>query len=119
MRLDHIASSAVEHLFGRLLRRVLIFAALALFVLIAVYQGSVAGILALQVEYGAIYAHLIFAAGYAALAGVALVTLWIMGRKPAAKAASALSQPREMQIAMLVEAVMLGYALARKGDRAR
>jgi hypothetical protein len=32
-------------------------------------------------------------------------------------ALSALSSQRDMQITMLIEAVMLGYALARKGGR--
>ena len=119
MQLDQIASATLEHLFGRLLRRVLAAAALAIFAIVAVYQGSVAGTVALQAQYGAITAHLILCVVYAALALAALIAFWIMGRKPAAVRTPALMQPRDMQIAMLVEAVMLGYSLARKGDRTR
>jgi hypothetical protein len=118
MRIDHIAGMAVEQLFGRLLRRALVAAAMAIFVVVAVYQGSVAVILALQVHYGALNAHLILCAAYAVLALLAWLVFWLMGRKPAESTTPALAQPREMQMAMLVEAVMLGYALARKGDRA-
>ena len=119
MQIDQIASLAIGHLVGRLLRRVLVAAALAIFAIVAVYQGSVAGTLALQAQYGAIVAHLILCAIYAVLALAALTAFLVMGRKPAAARAPALMQPREMQVAMLVEAVMLGYAMARKGDRAR
>ena len=119
MRIDHIAGMAVEHLFGRLLRRALAALAIAIFALIALYQGSVAATLALQAEFGAIYAHLILFGVYLALAIIAFIVFWAMGRNSGDSTAPALSgQPREMQIAMLVEAVVLGYALAKKGDRA-
>jgi hypothetical protein len=39
--------------------------------------------------------------------------------KTTSTGAPALSTQRDMRIAMLVEAVMLGYALARKGARTR
>jgi hypothetical protein len=119
MRIDHIATMAVEHLLGRLFRRMLAAAALAIFAIVAIYQGSVAATLALQTHYGAVNAHLILCAAYVVLALIAWLTFWLVGRKPAVTKAPALSQPREMQLAMLVEAVMLGYTLARKNDRAR
>jgi hypothetical protein len=54
---------------------------------------------------------------YAGLALIALAIFWAIGRNSTNPAPAALTPPREMQLAMLVEAVMLGYSLARKGDR--
>lgn len=119
MRLDHIAGMAVEHLLGRLLRRALVAVALAVAAIVAIYQGGVAGTLALQAEYGATNAHLIVGASFVALAVIFLAIFLAMRGKSSKVAAPALSQQRELQLAMLVEAVMLGYALARKSDRAR
>jgi hypothetical protein len=118
MRIDQIANMAVERLLGRLLRRMLAAALLAVFAIVAIYQGSVAATLALQAHYGALNAHLLLCAAYVVLALIAWFAFWLMGRKPASTKTPALSQPREMQLAMLVEAVMLGYALARKNGRA-
>lgn len=120
MQLDHIAGAAFEHLFGRLLRRALLLCVLALLALIAIYHFTVAGTLALEAQYGMLYARLIIAGIYAALAFIAVIVWWATRAKAAKAGTPALAAPREMQIAMLVEAVMLGYSLAaRKGERAR
>jgi len=119
MRLDHLATAAIDQVLGRLVRRLLVVIAAAILAIVAIYQGSVAGTIWLEVRYGAVHAHAIICAIYAGLALIALIAFWAMGRKPSSSATPALSQPREMQLAMLVEAVMLGYALSRKGDRAR
>ena len=118
MRLDHLAAAAIDHVLGLLLRRALFALAIATFAIVAIYQGTVAGTLALEMQYGEMIAHLIVAATYAPVALIAFAILWAMGRKSASASAPALSGQREMQLAMLVEAAMLGYALARKGDRA-
>jgi len=88
--------------------------------IVAVYHFSVAGILALTAEYGPLQARLIIAAIYAAIALFTLAIFWLTRRKIRTVASTPiLDSPREMRIAMLVEAVMLGYALAaRKGERA-
>lgn len=119
MQLDQIAATAMSHLMGRLMRRAVAAAIMALFIITAIYQFTVAGTLALEIQHGALNAHLIVAGIYVALALLAFAAFWAMRAKPAADGMPALSQPREMQLIMLVEAVMLGYALARKGDRAR
>lgn len=122
MRLSHITEFAINHLFGRLLRRAIGAALLALFTLIAVYHFTVAGMLALEAEYGVLHARLIAATAYTAAALIVLIVLWMTRTKPLIQdqAAGALMSPRNMHIAMLVEAVMLGYSLARKsGDRVR
>jgi hypothetical protein len=120
MRLSHVTELAIKHLFGRLGRRALGATLLVLFTLVAVYYFTVAGTQALEAEYGLLPARLIVAAIYTAAAVIALIVLWATRRKSLIKeqTAEALMSPRNAQIAMLIEAAMLGYALARKsGDR--
>lgn len=122
MRLNDIPEFAIHLLFGRLLHRAIGGALLALFALIAVYHFTIAGTLALDAEVGPLYARLIVAAIYTAAALVALIVLWATRTKPPItdETAAALASPRNTQIVMLIEAVMLGYSLARKsGDRVR
>jgi hypothetical protein len=120
MRLDQIASVAADHLLGRLIRRALIAALGAIFVLVAIYHLTVAGTLALAAQFGEVEAQLIVGGIYAVGAIATAIILWAMRVKP-----SAISAPvprdntREMQLVMLVEAVMLGYSLARKREPAR
>ena len=118
MQLNHLAMAAVDHVFGRLLRRSLFALAISAFAAVVIYQGTVAGTLALQVHYGEMTAHLIVTAVYAALTLIGFVIFWATGTKSASASTPALSVPREIQLAMLVEAAMLGYSLAKKGERA-
>lgn len=118
MRLDQLATAALDHVFGRLLRRALLAILIAALAVTAIYQFTAAATLALQDQYGALQAPLIIGAIYATLALIVLAVLWAMRAKSASASAPVLTGQREMQMAMLVEAVMLGYALARKGDRA-
>ena len=120
MRLSHITEFVVHHLFSRLKRRAIGTALLVLFALIAVYQLTIAGTLELEAEYGILYARLIVAAIYLAAALSALIVLWATRTMPPIKAQNADAQmsQRDMQIAVLIEAALLGYAMARKsGDR--
>lgn len=122
MRLDDIAGLTMQHLFGRLLRRAAGMVLLTVFAVVAFYYLSAAGTVALSAEFGLIQAYLIMAAAYAAAAAIAIVVLWATRNKPpeSGTTAGALASPRNMQIAMLIEAVMLGYSLARKsGNRIR
>ncbi|MBS0245187.1 MAG: phage holin family protein [Proteobacteria bacterium] len=117
MRLTDVAQSTVSHIVGRLIRRAALFAALGLLAIVTLYYASAAGTVALALEYGPIYAYLIMAGIYALAAIVVVIALLATRPKalpPQDKIAGALSSPRNMQIAMLVEAVMLGYTLARK-----
>ena len=122
MRLNDVPEFAINLLFGRLLRRAIGAALLALFALIAVYYFTVAGTLALEAEFSVLNARLIVAAIYTAAALVVLIVLWATRTKPLItdETAAALASPRNAQMMMLIEAVMLGYSLARKpGDRVR
>lgn len=121
MRLNDITDLTFNILFGRLLRRALGAALLGSFAIVALYYASNAGTLALTDKFGVLYAYLIMAAIYAAFALTVLTVLWATRAKPviAEKPEGALTSPRNMQIAMLIEAVMLGYSMARKtGSRA-
>jgi hypothetical protein len=119
MQLNDITSMTFETLFGRLLRRALGAALLAAFAVVALYYASGAGTLALTDKFGLLYAYMIMAAIYAVAALIVLTVLLSTRSRKAITAkpegvAGVLSEPRNMQIAMLIEAVMLGYSMARK-----
>jgi hypothetical protein len=116
MQLNDLASTTLNQLFGRLLRRALGVVLLAAFAVIALYYANGAATLALALSYGALYAYMIMAAIYAVLALIVFTVLWANRAKHVVveKPEGALGSPRNMQIAMLIEAVMLGYSLSRK-----
>ena len=118
MRLDNIIAVATDHLVGRVLRRALVAAVIGICAVIALYHFTIAGDIALAGRFGDFDARLIIGGIYAMVALISFVILWAM-RSNSALPASALRNPREVQLVMLVEAVMLGYALARKGERTR
>ena len=118
MRLEHIAGIAFDHIFRRLLRRALLALLMAGFAVVALYHFTIAGTLALEAQYGVLQAQLVVAAIYSAFALITLAIWWAMGRLAASASSPALAAPREMQMAMLVEAVMLGYQMGKKGERA-
>lgn len=124
MRLTDIAEATVSHLIGRLLRRAILFVVLGVFAIIAFYYGSAAGTIALTEQYGSLNAYMIMTAGYAVAAAIVLIIIYATRAKPVfkplpsqEKAANLLSSPRNMQIAMLIEAVMLGYSMGRKSGK--
>jgi hypothetical protein len=119
MQLDQIAGMVVDHLFGRMLRRALLAFLMAALAIAGIYHFTAAGTLSLEVQYGALRAQLIVGAIFTAFALIAYAILWAMRTRAPSASSPTLSGQREMQIAMLVEAVMLGYALARKGERTR
>ena len=122
MRFAHVTDIALDYVFGRLLRRAIVAALFALCALIALYHFTVAGTLTLEAEYGLLYARLIVAALYTLAALVALTVLWVTRTKPLPedRVDGALITPRNAQIAMLIEAALLGFTLGRKtGSRVR
>jgi hypothetical protein len=119
MRLDQLAISVIEQIAGRLLRRLALAIAIVVLTIVALYHFGDAAVVALDNQFGFIHAHLIMGAIFMAAAFVALVILWAMRGKAANSAPPLLSGSREMRLAMLIEAVMLGYALSQKGDRTR
>lgn len=122
MQPNHITEFVINHLFSRLLRRAIGAALLVLFTLVAAYHFTIAGTLVLEGLYGMLDARLIIAAIYVAAASIVLIVLVATRTRPLIKdrAADAQVSPHDSQIAALVEAAMLGYAMARKsGDRIR
>jgi hypothetical protein len=115
MRLEHIVSLAINQLMGRLLRRVILMVLLGLFALAAIYHFSVAGIVALEGIYGALNARLITAGVDLLIALAFFGVLYMTRAKPLpAKQRPGISRaPQDVQIAMLIESVLQGYALAR------
>jgi len=120
MRLTELAEATISPLVARLARRAALFAALGLLAIVALYYVSAAGSVALTLAYGPITAYLIMAGIYALFAIAVAITLLATRRRavtvqdPVANALSSTSSSRNMQIAALIEAVMLGYTLARK-----
>ena len=115
MRLEHVVSQAINQLMGRLVRRTIFMVLLGLFALAAIYHFSVAGIIALEGIFGALYARLIIAGIDLVIALVFFGILYLTRAKPLpAKQRPGISRaPQDVQIAMLIESVLQGYALAR------
>lgn len=90
---------------------------IAAFTVVAICYFTAAGTVALDAQYGTLYARVIMGAIYAAVAIACAISWAVLSRRSSIRTPP-LSTQREMQIAMLVEAVMLGYSLARKGSRA-
>ena len=119
MHLEKIATQAFDHIFGRTLRRAVLVIVIAGFAIAAIYHFAAAGTLGLEARYGALHAQLIVGGIFAVLALVAYAMLWAMRNKPAIAEGPAVSIPRETQLAVLIEALMAGYSMAKKGKRAR
>lgn len=127
MRLTDIAENAIHTIIARTLRRAMMLALVGAAVVVALYYASGAASLALTLQYGALQAYLIMAGIYAAVAAVALTVFYATRRRPvpqnvggeniALNATGLLSMPRNVQIAMMIEAVMAGYTLARKSGK--
>lgn len=119
MGIYNTVTAAAGHFAGRLLRRALLAFLMVVFALVALYHFTAAGTVALEQQYGGLYAQLIVGAIYIALMLISLTILWAMGRKTATAGAPAVAPASaEMQLAMLVEAGMLGYAMGKKKERA-
>ncbi len=119
MNLYNTAAGAADQLLGRFMRRALLALVMAAFGIVAIYHFTAAGMLALETRFGDLRAQLIMAAIYTALVATSYAILWATGRRNASSSAPILNQPRVMQLAKLIEAAMLGYSLARKGQRSR
>ena len=118
MSLANIAAAATEQLAAKYARRLLAAVLMALFALIALYHFTVAGTVALELQYGVLHARLIVAGIFTALALASFAILWAMGRKAAPPRAAGEPSARAMSIAMLVEAALLGFEVSRKPKKA-
>jgi len=118
MRIEQIAAAAIENVLGRLVRRLMVAAIMPVLAVIALYYFVGAGEISLAAQFGELQARLIMGGVFTALALIALIALYAMRGKAAVSAAPVVTQVRELQVAMLVEAVMLGYTLAQRTSRA-
>ncbi len=117
MALIDIADVAVNCIVGRLARRAVGWLLVAVAALAAIYQATVAVSAALELEFGVVHAHLMIAAFYAIAAIVIGAMLWFTARRPSLaydRRASIPRTPPELQIAAIVEAMLLGYAMSRR-----
>lgn len=114
MRLDHVAELAAGRLLARVVRRTIAAAVCALLILIALYHFTVAGNFALEAHYGALNARLAIGGIYAAAALISGSVLLATRNRPFN--GKQIAPGREIQVIALLEAVMLGYALARRRD---
>lgn len=119
MQIEEIITSVAGRLMRRLVRRGIAMAVFALFVLVALYHLTVAGTVALESLYGPLYARLAIVAAYVVLALAAFAYLMASRAKPpAGKARPSVSRaPKDMQIAMLLESILLGYTTGRGKSR--
>jgi hypothetical protein len=120
MKIEQGITYIIGRLMGRMLRRILAIAVLALIILVALYHLTIAGTLALEGLYGPLDAHLIVAGIYATLAVIIFVYLFATRAKaPAVKsrAHSSRRAPQDVRIAELLESILLGYTLARRKSR--
>jgi hypothetical protein len=117
MSLTDAATTAIGRLASRLVRRIVLWSLVGIFGLVALYQASVAAVVALEAMVGAFFAHLIIAAFFAVLAGGIVGFLMFTARRPALKKKyreSLAELPPELQAATIVEALLLGYAMSKK-----
>jgi succinate dehydrogenase/fumarate reductase cytochrome b subunit len=117
MALTDIASATLGRIVGRLMRRLAGWALVGLFALAALYQASVAAVVALEAEFGTFYAHLMIAGFYALVAIALVILLWVTVRRPLLDddyRKTLAKLPAEAQVATIVEALLLGYAMSRR-----
>ena len=117
MRLDDMISGTISRVIGRFVKRAVAGFFLVLFALAVIYQLTAAGTLALGEAYGMVTARLLIAGVFALAAVGAVAFLMLTRAKPDAKPENILRQPRTLGIAMLLESVLLGYALSRGKPR--
>lgn len=119
MKFEEIVTHLLGRLMGRIIRRMIAFVALALLIITALYHLTVAADLALEELYGPLNARLIVVGAYAALAAMVFLYLFITRAKaPSIRQRSHTSRrSQDLQIAGLLESLLLGYTAARSKSR--
>jgi hypothetical protein len=128
MRLPDI-SATVSSITARLVRDAVVYGLCALCGVVILILAVQAAVLALEPPVGVVYARLLVAGAFALIAAGAL--LWLKFTRPRARAAA--TKPaavhanglergevseRSLQIAQIIEAVMLGYQMSsRRSER--
>lgn len=123
MRLNDVVGMMFHGAAAKLRRDALMYGTCAVCGVAALILASSASLIALEPIVGAVYARLIVGGVFVLIALIVVVSVRLsqpsQRRHPVA-AAQPQAAPRNQQfaqIAMIIEAVMLGYSLSRKSDR--
>jgi hypothetical protein len=126
MRLNDIVASAVSGATSKvtaatskLIRNAVLYLLGAFCAVAAIILAATACVLALEPHVGSVYARLILAGAFALVVIVIMLTLWSAGRPAKAPGVQMPLHPQAQtaqfaQLAMIVEAVLLGYSMARR-----
>lgn len=124
MRLNDVVGMMFAGAAARLRRDALMYGTCAVCGVAALILASSASLIALEPIVGAVYARLIVGGVFVLIALIVVVSVRLSQPNqrphPVAAAAQPQAAPRNQQfaqIAMIIEAVMLGYSLSRKSDR--
>ncbi len=123
MRISEMVKAALSGATARLRRDAIAYAGLAVCAVAVIILLAGASVLALEPVVGPVYARLIAAGAFIVIAGAIVIALRLANqpRRPVAavkaQAEPAPANAQFAQIAMIVEAVMLGYSLSRRPDR--
>lgn len=130
MRLPDIVTAALNGAAAKLKRDAIAIAIMAVGAVGALIMLTGASVLWLEPQVGMVYARLIVAAFFALMVVAAI--LWMQSARsrahasgtPPLRASTSAAGPDPLQkqvqfaqIAMIIEAVMLGYSLSRRSDR--
>lgn len=128
MALVEFAVSAVGRATQNLRRRVAAYAAAGVLFVAATLYAAAAALIALEQAIGPVGARLVLA-GLCVLAGAAILYFMLRQQSPGVapfQSADASSQeegaavtPRHLQLAMIVEALLLGFSMSRKKSTRR
>lgn len=119
MSLANIAEAVAVRLFVRLGLYVVFGLFGAIFALFALYNFTIAGMTALEVEFGVVTARLAVGGFYFVLAGASAGALMFLASKAGKFEPAKDPAPRHVQLAALIEALILGYEAAKKGRKPR
>jgi hypothetical protein len=117
MSLIDAAGQVIGQVAGKLLRRLTGWLLVGIFALAAVYELTVAIVLALEAKFGVVTAHLLVGAFYILAALGAFGYLWMTSRRTSSATApkvGSLHPQIELQLSTIVEAMLLGYSLSRR-----
>ena len=121
MGLQDTVKHALRGFVQRLERSAIAYAICALCGLAVLILATGAGVMALIPLVGAVYAQLIVAGVFVVIIAATIIWLQRSAREPArsvpvgaAAEAASRSQAQFAQIAMIVEAVLLGYSMSRR-----
>lgn len=121
MRLSDVIAQAVNPVFARVRRDAIAYALCAICGVAAIVFAASATVLALEPHVGVVYARLILAGVFALVLIATIITLRVsrprtkpVALSAAAPQAQAQRSAQFTQLAMIVEAMLLGYTMSRR-----